>query len=70
MLHHAPAGDVDRQGGDVVEVGVREKPGRRAHEVPRLGAEVEADLQFGDAPVGLHRGARIALDGQAGVLTG
>ena len=54
--HHAPAGDVDRQGGDVIEVSMREQPGRRAHEVPRLGAEVEADLQFGDAPVGLHRG--------------
>ena len=35
-LHHAPAGDVDRQGGDVVEVRVRDEPGRRAHEVPRL----------------------------------
>ena len=47
-LHHAPAGDVDRQGGDVVEVRVRDEPGRRAHEVPRLGAEVEADLQLGN----------------------
>ena len=47
-----------------------DQPGRRAHEVPRLGAEVEADLQLRDAPVGLHRGPRVALDGQAGVLAG
>src|SRR5262249_19545584 len=68
--HHAAAGDVDGQGGDVVEVRVRDEPGRRAHEVPGLGAEGEADFQLGDAPVRLHRGARVALDGQAGVLTG
>src|SRR5204862_2611525 len=42
--------------------------GRRAHEVPRLGAEVETDLQFRDAPVRLHRRPRVALDGQASVL--
>ena len=34
------------------------------HERPRLGAEVETELQFGDAPVGLHRRARVALDRQ------
>ena len=51
-LHHAPPGDVDRQGGDVIEMRVRDEPGRRAHEVPRLGAQIEADLQFRDAPVG------------------
>src|SRR5262249_18439484 len=36
--------------------------------VPRLGAEVEAQLQFGDAPVTLDRRARVPLDGHAGVL--
>ena len=30
---------------------MRDEPGRRAHEVPRLGAEVEAELQLRDAPV-------------------
>ena len=45
-LHHPPPGDVHRQGRDVVEVRVRDEPRRRAHEVPRLRAEVEADVQF------------------------
>src|SRR5205085_1705766 len=43
-LHHPPPGDVDRKGGDMVEMGVRNQPGGSAHEVPRLGAEVEAEL--------------------------
>ena len=34
-LHHPPAGDVHRQRRDVVQVGVRDEPRRRAHEVPR-----------------------------------
>ena len=66
-LHHPPAGDVDRQGGDVVEVRVRDEPGRRAHEVPRLAAEVEAELQFRHPPVALHGRPRIAFDRQARV---
>ena len=67
-LHHPPAGDVDRQGGDVVQVRVRDEPGRRAHEVPGLGAEVEAELQLGNSPVGLHGRPRVALDREVFVL--
>ncbi len=52
----------------MVQVGVRYQPGRRAHEIPGLGAQVKTDFQFGNAPVALHGGTRIALNGQAGVL--
>src|SRR5262245_48808503 len=49
-------------------MGMRDDPGRRAHEVPRLPAEVEADLEFRNAPVSLHGGPRVAFDRQTGVL--
>ena len=61
-LHHPPPRHVDRQRRQVVEVGVRDEPGRRRHERPRLAAQVEAELQLGDSPVGLHGGPRIPLD--------
>ena len=64
-LHHPPPGDVDRQRGDVVEVGVRDEPGRRRHEGPGLAAQVEAQLQLGHPPVGLDGRPRIPLDRQA-----
>src|SRR5205814_662047 len=67
-LHHAPAGDVHGQGGDMIEVRVRHQPSRRAHEVPRVSAEVETDLQLRNAPVRLDGGARVTLDGQPAVL--
>jgi len=38
----------------VVEVGVGDEPGLRAHEVPRLGPEVEPELEFGHPPVRLN----------------
>ena len=67
-FHHPPAGDVHRQRHDVVQVAVRDEPRFGAHERPRLGAQVEAELQLGKPPVGLHGGARIALDRQIAVL--
>ena len=47
---------------------MRDAPGRRAHEVPRLGAEIEAELQLRNPPIRLHRRPRIALDRQVFVL--
>ena len=67
-FHHPPAGDVHRQRHDVVQVAVRDEPRFGAHERPRLGAEIEAQLQLGEPPVGLHGGARIAFDRQVAVF--
>ena len=67
-LHHPPPGDQDRQRGDVVEMRVADEPVRRGHERPGLAAQVEAQLQLGHPPVGLHGGPRVALDRQALVL--
>ncbi len=61
-LHQPPPRDVDGQGGHVVQVRVRNEEHARAHEVPRLGAQVEAELQLRDSPVRLHRGAGVALN--------
>ena len=63
-LHHPPPGDIDRQVDDMVHVRVRDKPRRRAHECPRLGAEIKAKLELGNPPIGLHSSPRITLDGQ------
>ena len=46
----------------------RDEPGRRGHERPGLGSQVEAQLQLGNAPVRLDRGPRIALDREVLVL--
>ena len=67
-LHHPPPGNIDRQVDDVVHVRVRDKPRRRAHERPGLGAEIEAQLELRDPPIRLHGSPRIALDRQ--VLVG
>ena len=64
-LHHPPPGDVDRQGDEVVDVGVRDEPGGRAHERPRLGAQIEADLELRDPPIRLHRRPGVSFDGDA-----
>ena len=52
----------------MIEVGVGQEPGLGAHEIPGMRTEVEADFEFGDSPVALHRGAGIAFDGEAGEL--
>ena len=67
-LHHPPPGDVHRQRRDVVEMAVRDEPRFGAHERPRLAAQIEAELQLGKPPVGLHGGARVAFDRQVAVL--
>ena len=63
-LHHPPPRHVDRQGDQVVHVGVRDEPRGRAHERPRLRPQIEADLQLRNPPIRLHRGPRIAFDGK------
>jgi hypothetical protein len=52
----------------MIEVRVRNAPSRRAHEVPGLRAEIEAQLQLGNSPIRLHGRPRIALDRQVVVL--
>ena len=52
----------------MVEVRVGDAPGGRAHEVPGLGAEVEAELELGNSPIRLDRRPRVALDGEVFVL--
>ncbi|GBD37622.1 hypothetical protein HRbin36_02758 [bacterium HR36] len=47
---------------------MRDQPGRHIHKVPGLRSQIEAELQFGNAPVRLHRRPRIAFDRQASVL--
>ena len=47
----------------MVQVRVCDEAGRRAHEVPRLAAEIEIELQFIDAPVRLDSRPRPAFDG-------
>ena len=49
---------------------MRDEERLRAHERPRAAAEVEAQLQFGNPPIALHRGAGVALDRQGFVLEG
>ena len=48
----------------MVNMGMTETPGLCRHEGPGLKAEIKADLEFGNPPVGLHGGPRIAFDGQ------
>src|SRR6056297_517152 len=43
---------------------MRDKPGRRAHEIPGLDTEIKSQFQFGNAPTTLDGRARIALDRQ------
>ena len=52
----------------MVQVAVRDEPRLRAHERPRLSTQVEAELQLGKSPIGLHRGARVTFDRQLAVL--
>ena len=67
-LHHASSGNEDGERGKVIQVPVGDEEGAVAHEGPRAGAELEADFEFGDAPVALHGGAGIALDGEGFVF--
>ena len=48
----------------MIEMGVRDEPGGRPHERPRLPPQIETDFELGHAPIGLDRRARVALDRQ------
>src|SRR4051812_24499399 len=52
----------------MVKMGMRKEPGLGGHEVPGLSTQIEADLEFGDPPVTLHRRPRVTLDGQAAMV--
>jgi len=52
----------------VIKMGVRNQPVWRPHEIPGLGTEIEAELEFGDAKIRLHCRPRITFDGQSRVL--
>ena len=66
-LHHPAPGDVNRQGRHMIEMRVRDKPAGRAHERPGMCPQVETELEFRNAPIRLHRRARVPLDGQTAV---
>ena len=63
-LHHPPPRNVDWQGGNMIQMSVRNEPGWCTHEGPGLSSQVESQFEFGDAPVGLNRRPRIAFDGE------
>ena len=52
----------------MVEVAVSNEPGRNSHKVPRVRTEIETEFKFGDSPIGLDGGPRIAFDRQSIML--
>jgi hypothetical protein len=67
-LHHSPACNVHGQRDDVVQMAVRHEPRLCSHERPWLRAQVEAQLQLRESPVGLHGRTRVTLNRQVAVL--
>ena len=67
-FHHSPPRHIRWQRSNVIQVGVRDKHGWRAHEIPRLNAAIKQQFQFVDSPTRLHSRARVAFDGQSIVV--
>ena len=47
---------------------VRDEPGLRPHEAPRLDAQIKAKAQFRNPPVALYGGTAVALDREVTML--
>ncbi len=64
-FHHPAPRDISRQRKQMIHVRMGYEPLRSSHETPRLGPEIETELQLRETPKRLHGRAGISFDGQS-----